>query len=173
MALFVLAKESDTATTSIPMGAMLQATRSHATPPSLVLVMLSFAADASYYRVPTSAEILKAFAKRGLGSKATSSRKNPTATTTDTPSPDPTNTDTTEETSTTTTKETATTTEETATATTEETATATKRSRTYFPRSRATDEPDDPTDDPTLSLMSLPKCDTTKCMILSLDHYCN
>ncbi|KAH6602022.1 hypothetical protein BASA61_001525 [Batrachochytrium salamandrivorans] len=141
------------------------------------------AADASYYKGANKCEILKAFAKRGLGSKATSSRKSdfsvpsecddPTATTTDTPSPDPTNTDTTEETSTTTTKETATTTAETATATTEETATATEdplllRDPGLLPAL------------PSLlmspmillmilllSLMSLPKCDTTKCMILS------
>ncbi|KAH6597655.1 hypothetical protein BASA50_004261 [Batrachochytrium salamandrivorans] len=129
------------------------------------------AADASYYKGANKCEILKAFAKRGLGSKATSSRKSDFSvpsecddpTTTDTPSPDSTTTDTTEETSTTTTKETATTTGETATTTTEETATATeeattttKRSKTTTKRSRTTsrapeptDEPDDPTDDPT------------------------
>ncbi|KAH9249092.1 hypothetical protein BASA81_013211 [Batrachochytrium salamandrivorans] len=186
------------------------------------------AADASYYKGANKCEILKAFAKRGLGSKATSSRKNdfsvpsecdgnapspdptatdapspdptatdapspdPTATdapspdptTTDTPSPDSTTTATTEETATTTTKETATTTGEEATTTTEETATATeeattttKRSKTTTKRSRTTSRAPEPTDEPDLlmillmillmSPMSLPKCDTTKCMILS------
>ncbi|KAH6602141.1 hypothetical protein BASA61_001387 [Batrachochytrium salamandrivorans] len=182
MALFVLAKESDTATTSIPMGAYVagkpEGIRSHPyttdmkvnpwtygdLKPSMKFMMwvkcghlfsgkstgvllpsMDFsanlhdakqsagnivamqniigglmtqpcnptflsardaivAADASYYKGANKCEILKAFAKRGLGSKATSSRKSdfsvpsecdgnapspdPTTTTTDTPSPE-------------------------------------------------------------------------------------
>ncbi|KAH6580486.1 hypothetical protein BASA61_009634 [Batrachochytrium salamandrivorans] len=121
------------------------------------------AADASYYKGANKCEILKAFAKRGLGSKATSSRKSdfsvpsecdgnapspdPTTTTTDTPSPDPTTTttDTPSPDPTATTTDTPSpdptntdTTEETSTTTTKETATTTEETATATTEETAT-----------------------------------
>ncbi|KAJ1329957.1 hypothetical protein BSLG_010834 [Batrachochytrium salamandrivorans] len=108
------------------------------------------AADASYYKGANKCEILKAFAKRGLGSKATKSRKNdfsvPTECDGDAPSPDPTATDTEE--TTTTTKRSRTTTKKTKTTATEEATTTTKRSRTTTKRSRTTSRAPEPTDEP-------------------------
>ncbi|KAH6559859.1 hypothetical protein BASA60_000424 [Batrachochytrium salamandrivorans] len=199
MALFVLAKESDTATTSIPMGAYVAGkpevywslVTKHGFSANLhdakqsagnIVAMQNIigglmtqpcnptflsardaivAADASYYKGANKCEILKAFAKRGLGSKATSSRKSdfsvPSECDGNAPSPDPTATDTEE--TTTTTKRSRTTTKKTKTTATEEATTTTKRSRTTTKRSRTTsrapeptDEPDDPTDDPTFEL---------------------
>ncbi|KAH6572081.1 hypothetical protein BASA60_006853 [Batrachochytrium salamandrivorans] len=105
MAMFVLAKKSDTATTSIPMGTYVETSqevsRSHPYTTDMKVNPLTYgdlktlrevhapcnptflsardaivAADASYYKGANKCEILKAFAKRGLGSKATDTRKN-------------------------------------------------------------------------------------------------
>ncbi|KAJ1332229.1 hypothetical protein BSLG_010821 [Batrachochytrium salamandrivorans] len=117
-------------------------------------------ADASYYRGANKCEIYKAFAKRGLGSKATSTRNNdfsvppecdgdtpsPDPTTTDTPPPDPTTTDTEE--ATTTTKRPRTTTKKTKTTATKEATTTTKRSRTTTKKSKTTSRAPEPTDEP-------------------------
>ncbi|KAH9273365.1 hypothetical protein BASA83_004367 [Batrachochytrium salamandrivorans] len=94
------------------------------------------AADASYYKGANKCEILKAFAKRGLGSKATRSRKNdfsvPSECDGDAPSPDPTTT----------------TTRRSRTTTTKISRTTTKKARTTSRAPEPTDEPDDdPTDE--------------------------
>ncbi|KAJ1332402.1 hypothetical protein BSLG_010837 [Batrachochytrium salamandrivorans] len=103
------------------------------------------AADASYYKGANKCEILKAFAKRGLGSKATDTRKNdfsvPSECDGDAPSPDPTTT----------------TTRRSRTTTTKISRTTTKKARTTSRAPEPTDEPDDePTDesddDPTFEL---------------------
>ncbi|KAH9244679.1 hypothetical protein BASA81_017904 [Batrachochytrium salamandrivorans] len=174
MALFVLAKKSDTATTSIPMvywslvtkhgfssnlhdasqsagnivamqniigGLMIQSCN----PTFLGARDAIVAADASYYKGANKCEILKAFAKRGLGSKATDTRKNdfsvPSECDGDAPSPDPTTT----------------TTRRSRTTTTKISRTTTKKARTTSRAPEPTDEPDDePTDesddDPTFEL---------------------
>ncbi|KAH6559989.1 hypothetical protein BASA50_006630 [Batrachochytrium salamandrivorans] len=102
------------------------------------------AADASYYKGANKCEILKAFAKRGLGSKATKSRKNdfsvPSECDGDAPSPDPTTPDT---------EEATTTTRRSRTTTTKRSRTTTKKARTT---SRAPEPTDEPDDDPTFEL---------------------
>ncbi|KAH6590567.1 hypothetical protein BASA50_002499 [Batrachochytrium salamandrivorans] len=112
------------------------------------------AADASYYKGANKCEILKAFAKRGLGSKATSSRRNdfsvPSECGGDAPSPRTTTTDRRTRTTTTTDRRTKTT-------------TADRRTRTTTAkRTTTTASKPEPTE----------ACDISDFCCLMLGHYC-
>ncbi|KAH6572707.1 hypothetical protein BASA62_003246 [Batrachochytrium salamandrivorans] len=170
MALIVLAKSSDTATTSIPMGA-------HATLPSLVPVMLSLLLMPPTTRVPTSARSSRHLPSVVSAPKATSNRKNdfsiPSECDGDAPPPRETTTARKTRTTTATDKKTkTTTTTDRKTKTT--TAKKTKTTTTTTSEPEPTEDPNEPepTEDPT-EPEPTDECDITDICCFFLGHYCD
>ncbi|KAH9260484.1 hypothetical protein BASA82_001145 [Batrachochytrium salamandrivorans] len=128
------------------------------------------AADAAHYNGANKCEIIKAFAKRGLGPNATSNRKNdfsvPSECDGDAPSPDPTTT--------TTRRSRTTTTTDKKTRTTTTTDKKTKTTTTTTSEPEPTEDPNEPepTEDPT-EPEPTDECDITDICCFFLGHYCD